>query len=94
MCYFREDKKTCTIEVRAGAGGAEACLFTEDILNMYKNYCSLKDWKVSTLTFTEANGGGYVYKIVYYCRVKEAILRINGEGAYGTLRTESGVHVW
>ena len=77
-----EDKKNCTIEVRAGAGGAEACLFTEDILNMYKSYCGLKDWKWSLLSCNMANGGG----------VKEAIVRITGEGSYGILRTESGVH--
>ena len=77
-----EDKKNCTIEVRAGAGGAEACLFTEDILNMYKSYCGLKDWKWSLLSCNMANGGG----------VKEAIVRITGEGSYGILCTESGVH--
>ena len=57
--HRREDKKNCTIEVRAGAGGAEACLFTEDILNMYKSYCGLKDWKWSLLSCNMANGGGY-----------------------------------
>ena len=56
----REDKKNCTLEVRAGAGGAEACLFTEDIFNMYKNYCALKDWRWSVLSCNMANGGGYV----------------------------------
>ena len=55
----REDHKNCTIEVRAGAGGAEACLFTEDIMNMYKNYCSLKDWKWSVLSCNSPTGGGF-----------------------------------
>ena len=55
----REDHKNCTIEVRAGAGGAEACLFTEDIMNMYKNYCSLKDWKWSVLSCNAPTGGGF-----------------------------------
>ncbi|OAO15699.1 peptide chain release factor 1 [Blastocystis sp. ATCC 50177/Nand II] len=77
-----EDKKNCTLEVRAGAGGAEASLFTEDIFNMYKNYCALKDWKWSILSLNTSSGGG----------IKEAIVKITGEGSYGTLRTESGVH--
>lgn len=55
----REDHKNCTIEVRAGAGGAEACLFTEDIMNMYKNYCSLKGWKWSVLSCNTPTGGGF-----------------------------------
>ena len=55
----REDKKNCTIEVRAGAGGVEACLFTEDILNMYKSYCGRKDWRWSVLSCNVANGGGF-----------------------------------
>ena len=78
----KEDKKNCTIEVRAGAGGAEACLFTEDIMNMYKNYCSLKGWKWTLLSSNIPTGGG----------VKEAIVKITGEGSFGVLRTESGVH--
>lgn len=89
----REDKKNCTLEVRAGAGGAEASLFTEDIFNMYKNYCALKDWKWSILSLNTSSGGGCLPPLSLTRSIKEAIVKITGEGSYGTLRTESGVHV-
>ena len=77
--------------MRAGAGGAEASLFTEDIFNMYKNYCALKDWKWSILSLTTSSG--CLPPLSLTCSIKEAIVKITGEGSYGTLRTESGVHV-
>lgn len=89
----REDKKSCTLEVRAGAGGAEACLFTEDIYTMYKNYCGIKDWKWSVLSLNPASGGGLLLSSSLTHSIKEAIVKITGEGSYGVLRTESGVHV-
>ena len=89
----REDKKNCTLEVRAGAGGAEACLFTEDIYSMYKNYCGLKDWRWSVLSLNPASGGGLLLSSFLTRSIKEAIVKITGEGSYGVLRTESGVHV-
>lgn len=61
LIMTREDKKNCTLEVRAGAGGAEASLFTEDIFNMYKNYCALKDWKWSILSLNTSSSGGYLF---------------------------------
>lgn len=54
----REDRKNCTIEVRAGAGGEEASLFTQDIWNMYKNYCFIKGWKWSELSVSHTASGG------------------------------------
>lgn len=92
--FIREDKKNCTIEVRAGAGGEEASLFTQDIWNMYKNYCSRKDWRWSELSVSHTASGGYFVSFHYLIySIKKGIVKIIGEGSYGILRTESGVHV-
>ena len=60
---------------------------------MYKNYCALKEWKWSILSMNTSSGGGYLPLLSLTPSIKEAIVKITGEGSYGTLRTESGVHV-
>ena len=60
---------------------------------MYKNYCSLKGWKWTLLSSNIPTGGGLELLWILIIRVKEAIVKITGEGSFGVLRTESGVHV-
>lgn len=75
------DQNDIIIEIRAGAGGDEASLFAGDLLRMYLRFAERKRWK-STLVSESKNGLGY----------KEVIFSIQGAGAYGALKFESGVH--
>ena len=70
------------LEVRAGTGGDEASIFAGDLVRMYIKYCEKQGWKVDLLSTNDGTSGGY----------KEAILQINGDDVYGTLKYESGVH--
>jgi peptide chain release factor 1 len=76
------DEKNAILEIRSGTGGDEAALFAGDLLRMYKRFAEKMAWKVNIVDFTEGPSGG----------VKEAICTISGEGAYSTLKYESGVH--
>ncbi len=77
-----QDDKNAVLEIRAGTGGDEASLFAGDLLNMYLRYASKKGWKTALVSESEGTVGGY----------KEAIVEIQGEDVYGTLKFESGVH--
>lgn len=76
------DEKNCMLEIRAGAGGDEASLFAGELYRMYLRYCEMKKWKVEMVSESEGTKGGY----------KEVVLEVSGDGAYGTLKYESGVH--
>jgi peptide chain release factor 1 len=76
------DDKSCILEIRAGTGGDEASLFAGDLWRMYQRYCDRVGLKMSTVDFTEGTAGGY----------KEIICSVSGDGAYGKLKFESGVH--
>lgn len=76
------DNKSVFLEIRAGTGGQEACLFAADLLAMYTRYAIKKNWQVSIASESETDLGGY----------KEVVLSIEGKGVYGHLRYESGVH--
>lgn len=76
------DEKSIIVEVRAGAGGDEAALFAAELVRMYGRYAELRGWKVEMLSSNQTGVGG----------VKEAILSIEGRGAYSRLKFESGVH--
>jgi len=76
------DVGNAIIEIRAGVGGEEAALFAKDLARMYIRFAERKGWKVSIIDFTESDMGGY----------KEAVLLIEGKGAYGLLKFEAGVH--
>jgi peptide chain release factor 1 len=76
------DEKNTIIELRAGTGGEESALFVGDLLRMYTRYIERKKWKIEILSSNESGKGGF----------KEVILLVNGPGAYGTLKYESGVH--
>lgn len=77
-----QDSKNAILEIRAGTGGDEASIFAGDLMRMYIRYCEAKGWKVETVDFTEGTAGGY----------KEIVLNVSGEGVYGILKYESGVH--
>lgn len=77
-----DDERGVILEVRAGTGGEEAALFAAEQLKMYLKYAEQRGWKTELLSLSEAEVGG----------VKEAVARIEGEGAYGELKFESGVH--
>jgi peptide chain release factor 1 len=70
------------VEVRAGTGGQEAALFAGDLLKMYTRYVQLQGWKGELLSLSESDLGG----------VKEAVLAVEGQGAFAKLKFESGVH--
>lgn len=76
------DDKDLVLEIRAGTGGDEASIFAGDLFRMYQRYCERLGYKVSVIDFTEGTAGGY----------KEIIAGVSGEGAYGKLKFESGVH--
>ena len=77
-----EDDKNAVLEIRAGTGGDEASIFAGDLYRMYTKYCESMGWKMEIINLTEGTVGGY----------KEIILDVKGEGVYGILKYESGVH--
>lgn len=77
-----EDEKSAIVEIRAGTGGDEASIFAGDLYRMYLKFAESKRWKVETTSYTEGTVGGY----------KEIIMSINGDGVYGVMKYESGVH--
>ena len=76
------DSKNAVVEIRAGAGGDEASIFTGDLYRLYSNYASSKSWKTEVVDVAEGTSGGY----------KEIIFNVKGEDVYGMLKFESGVH--
>lgn len=76
------DIKNAIVEIRAGTGGEEAALFVADLYRMYSYYADFKGWKHSLIDANETGLGGF----------KEIIFQLNGEGVYGLMRFESGVH--
>lgn len=76
------DYKNCILEIRAGTGGDEAAIFAGDLWRMYQRYCDRVGLKMSVLDVTEGTAGGY----------KEVISSVEGDGAYGIFKYESGVH--
>jgi len=76
------DKKNCIVEIRAGAGGSEAALFAGDLFRMYSRFAENNGWRTEEMSSSPTGIGGF----------KEIIFNIIGEGVYGKLRYESGVH--
>jgi peptide chain release factor 1 len=76
------DDKNVMLEIRAGTGGDEAAIFAGDLWRMYQRFCEKRGLKMTVLDVTEGTAGGY----------KEVICSVAGEGAYGLLKFESGVH--
>lgn len=77
-----EDAKNVQMEIRAGTGGDEAALFAGDLFQMYKKFCDSKGWNISVTSVSEGAVGGY----------KEIDFAVSGDGVYGVLKYESGVH--
>lgn len=76
------DDKNAVLEIRAGTGGDEAAIFAGDLWRMYQRFCERRGYKFLVMDVTEGTAGGY----------KEVITSVEGEGAYGLLKYESGVH--
>ena len=77
-----QDTKNAIVEIRAGSGGDEASIFAGDLFRMYTKFCDIKGWKFDINSFTDGTSGGY----------KEVIFEVMGDGVYGILKYESGVH--
>jgi peptide chain release factor 1 len=77
-----EDEKNAVMEIRAGSGGDEASIFAGDLFRMYSKYFESRGWKVEVNNASEGTAGGY----------KEIVLSIAGNGVYGIMKYESGVH--
>ncbi len=77
-----EDEKNVVMEIRGGTGGDEAALFAGDLFRMYSKYIETKGWKMTVSSYSEGTVGDY----------KEIIFNVSGEGVYGVLKYESGVH--
>jgi peptide chain release factor 1 len=77
-----DENASAVLEVRAGTGGDEAALFAGDLFRMYSRYASTRGWRVEIDSLTEGDAGGY----------KEIIATVSGEGVFGRLKFESGVH--
>ncbi|MEY1639819.1 peptide chain release factor 1 [Tenuifilum osseticum] len=77
-----QDSKNAVMEIRAGTGGDEASIFAGDLFRMYSKFFEKKGWKYEVTSFSEGTVGGY----------KEIIMNVTGNGVYGVLKYESGVH--
>ncbi|SHF39448.1 peptide chain release factor 1 [Mariniphaga anaerophila] len=77
-----EDGKNAILEIRAGTGGDEASIFAGDLFRMYSKFCEKKGWRLEVTHLNEGTAGGY----------KEIVAKVSGEGVYGILKYESGVH--
>lgn len=76
------DARPALIELRPGTGGEEASLFAGDLLRMYQRYAEGRGWQVQMVSQSETELGG----------LREAVMRIAGEGVFARLKFESGVH--
>lgn len=77
-----DDDKNVIIELRAGTGGDEACIFVEDVYRMYTMFFKEKGISFEVINTNEGTVKGY----------KEVVMNVKGEGIYGLLKFESGVH--
>ena len=77
-----DDDKNTILEIRSGTGGEEAALFAGDLYRMYMRYAERQNWSTEILNLSDTETGG----------LKEAVVGITGNGAYGELKFESGVH--
>ncbi len=77
-----EDSKNAILEIRGGTGGDEAAIFAGDLFRMYSKYIESRGWKYEINDYSEGSAGGY----------KEIVMKVTGNGVYGVLKYESGVH--
>lgn len=76
------DSRNTIVEIRAGTGGEEAALFAGSLYRMYTKYADSRRWRLEVMSLSDTGIGG----------IKEVIFQVNGDGAYGRLKYESGVH--
>lgn len=76
------DDRPAIVEIRAGTGGDEAAIFAADLYRMYTRFAENRGWRIEMISYSEGTLGG----------VKEAIFKVKGDGVFGTMRWESGVH--
>lgn len=76
------DDRSAMLEVRAGTGGDEAALFAGEVYRMYVRYAEQQGWRLEFISAQEGTVGGF----------KEVVARLDGDGVYGRLKFESGVH--
>jgi peptide chain release factor 1 len=76
------DDRNCIVEIRPGTGGDEAALFAADLFRMYQRFADSKRWRTEIISMSEGALGG----------IKEAIFKLSGAHAFGTMRWESGAH--
>jgi peptide chain release factor 1 len=76
------DDRPAIVEIRAGTGGDEAAIFAADLYRMYTRFAERRGWRVEMISYSEGSLGG----------VKEAVFKIKGDGVFGIMRWESGVH--
>ena len=77
-----EDSKDAIVEIRGGTGGDEAAIFAGDLFRMYAKFIEKRGWKLEVTSQNEGAAGGF----------KEIIFKVKGDGVYGVLKYESGVH--
>ena len=78
----RDEHASAILEVRAGTGGDEAALFAGDLFRMYQRYAAARGWRVEVDSVSEGEMGGF----------KEVVASVSGDGVFGRLKFESGVH--
>ncbi|HZO17899.1 MAG TPA: peptide chain release factor 1 [Gemmatimonadaceae bacterium] len=76
------DERDCIVEIRAGTGGDEAALFAANLFRMYTRFIEQQGWRHEIISLSEGTLGG----------IKEVIFKVHGDGAFGAMRWESGVH--
>ncbi len=77
-----QDSKNAIVEIRGGTGGDEAAIFAGDLFRLYSKYVERRGWKMEVTSQSEGAAGGF----------KEVVFKVSGEGVYGVLKYESGVH--
>lgn len=77
-----DDDKDVIVEIRAGTGGDEAGLFASDLFRMYSRYAEIKNWTNELVDINESGLGG----------IKEVVFSLSGNGVFGEMKFESGVH--
>jgi len=76
------DDRPAIVEIRGGTGGDEAAIFAADLFRLYTRFAERRGWKVEIMSLSEGSLDG----------LKEVIFKVNGNGVFGTMRWESGVH--
>jgi peptide chain release factor 1 len=77
-----EADRSAIVEIRAGTGGDEAALFAGDLFRLYTRFAEERGWRVETISLSHGTQGGF----------KEIVFSVEGEGVFGVMKYESGVH--